>query len=216
MQSAYDSMFDDVKAVIFASQQQKRIESATYGRLQKQLGKAGETIAEHLSPTEWKKGNYEVYLSKAGDKQEAEDRQEDASSKYSKAGEQFLVYRYLAFVNYVLMQQQKLITIMTALFVLLALALNSYPFLSRSVITGVITIAFAAVVITIVSIFSALDRDPILSRTTGTDGGQLDRFFVIKILAYVSLPLLAVLGSYFPPIGHFMFSWLAPAAEALH
>jgi hypothetical protein len=60
-----------------------------------------------------------------------------------------------------------------------------------------------------------LHRDPILSRVTGTTGNTLDIHFYLRIVAVGALPLLTLLATHFPSIGHYLLSFLRPSLEAL-
>jgi len=60
-----------------------------------------------------------------------------------------------------------------------------------------------------------LHRDPILSRVTGTVGNALDLHFYVRLVAFGALPLLTLLATHFPAIGHYLVSFLQPSLEAL-
>jgi len=64
--------------------------------------------------------------------------------------------------------------------------------------------------------FAQMDKDAILSRLSDTDPGKLARALYMRLLSYGALKLLTVLGSQFPAIGSFLFSWVQPAIETLH
>ena len=66
-----------------------------------------------------------------------------------------------------------------------------------------------------VEIESGIERDAILSRITGTQAGQLNYDFYIKIAGYGALPVIGLLASQFPSISKFLYSWVTPALEAL-
>lgn len=68
----------------------------------------------------------------------------------------------------------------------------------------------------ILTVFAQADRDAILSRISGTAEGKLDRHFFTHVLSCGGIPALALLASHFPTIGHFFFSWVKPAMEAIH
>jgi hypothetical protein len=60
-----------------------------------------------------------------------------------------------------------------------------------------------------------MERDPILSRISGTVPGELNKDFYLKFVAYGALPALGMLASQFPAISNFLSSWAQPALEAL-
>jgi hypothetical protein len=59
-----------------------------------------------------------------------------------------------------------------------------------------------------------MDRDPVLSRLRATKP-RLDMNFVLRVVSYGSLPVLALLGSQFPTVGNFLFSWVQPALQSM-
>jgi hypothetical protein len=67
----------------------------------------------------------------------------------------------------------------------------------------------------VVLVFMQMDRDQLLSRLAKTKPGHLDSGFFMRVVSYGALPLLTVVASQFPVVGHFLFSWVQPALEAL-
>jgi len=201
-------------AVLDHARQRRRISSTVYQSVQAQLAAMGEILAVDLR-RRWDVGSYEIRSDEGKNQNSSVTVNNDESEPFV-IEEQFVSFRYLAFINYVLIQLQNLMGILSILFLLLVLALNSYPFLSRSIITGALTIIFILNAALVGRILASLDRDAILSRATGTTEGKLDKFFFFKLVSYGALPLLAILGSQFPGFGRFLFSWLAPAMESLH
>ncbi len=64
-------------------------------------------------------------------------------------------------------------------------------------------------------VFSAMEKNWILSRIEGTEPSALNFEFWINATAVAALPLAGVLIHLFPSIGSFVSSWLAPSLEAL-
>jgi len=64
-------------------------------------------------------------------------------------------------------------------------------------------------------VFSAMEKNWILSRIEGTKPSKLNFEFWIHATAVAALPLAGVLMHLFPSIGSFVSSWLAPSLEAL-
>lgn len=74
---------------------------------------------------------------------------------------------------------------------------------------------FAVFVIAVVTVFSQMHRDSILSRTTSTEPGKLDIGFYEKLVSVLGVPLIGLLASQFPEISNFLFSWLEPSLQTL-
>jgi hypothetical protein len=66
------------------------------------------------------------------------------------------------------------------------------------------------------ALLTKINKNEILSRIGDSEPGKLDKEFYLRIISVGALPVLAVLGSQFPQIGRFLFSWIQPAIEALH
>jgi hypothetical protein len=59
-------------------------------------------------------------------------------------------------------------------------------------------------------------RDAILSRLDRTTVGKLDLSFLLRLISYGALPLLALLASQFPSLARSLVSWIEPALDAMH
>ncbi len=64
-------------------------------------------------------------------------------------------------------------------------------------------------------VISQMERDPILSRLSGTTEGELSREFYFELVGWAALPLVGAVSSQFPAVGHFLTSWVEPLLEAI-
>ena len=57
-----------------------------------------------------------------------------------------------------------------------------------------------------------IQRDPILSRLSGTTAGKVEwnREFIFQVLTYGVLPTVGLLATLFPTLGSGFLSWLEP------
>jgi hypothetical protein len=129
---------------------------------------------------------------------------------------ELLALRFVPFINYVLLQLQNLASYLSIGFILLLTAMNSYVFRARTLIDWYLAVLFVLLGAVVVTVFSQIDRDAILSRITRTEEGKLDRNFFFRVVSYGAIPSIALLGSHVPAIGKFFFSWIKPALEAIH
>jgi hypothetical protein len=95
------------------------------------------------------------------------------------------------------------------------LALNSFSFqtpeaISRLILTGLIVGG-----VVVVRVLAQIERNPIISRLSGTEEGTLGKDFYLQIISYGALPLLAVVGTQFPAAARLFTSWVQPTIEAL-
>jgi hypothetical protein len=61
-------------------------------------------------------------------------------------------------------------------------------------------------------VFMQMDRNGVLSAIGGTDAGRvtLDRTFYSNLLTYGGIPVLGVVLTQFPAVGHVFGNWLGP------
>jgi multisubunit Na+/H+ antiporter MnhB subunit len=99
------------------------------------------------------------------------------------------------------------------LFVATAIAISSYPFDPRQVLSGVILVFFILLGAVIFSVYAQMHRDPTLSHVTNSKGLGIEFWF--KILGVGIAPLLGLLTTVFPEIADFVFSWLQPGLQSI-
>lgn len=131
------------------------------------------------------------------------------------ADEEFVAMVYLSYIRSVLVQIRNRIATSAVLYVLLLWSLTSYPWMDRHRIFLLMCALLTVLAVVAITIYSDMQRDDILSRTTSTTAGKLDGEFVVKILSVVGIPLLTLIASQFPEFGNAVFSWLEPGLTAL-
>ena len=109
---------------------------------------------------------------------------------------------------------RNLIYFVTVGFVLSLIALHCYPFQSPRTITTFIMIMFTVFAGGIAVVMAGGSRSD-LSRITNTPLGSLDAGFFKRVVVYLGVPFVTVIGSQVPAWGRFLFSWVQPALEAL-
>ena len=131
--------------------------------------------------------------------------------------ETFFALRFLAYIRYVMLHLRNLATFVTFGYVLLALALGSYPFIAPRAIAWFLSLLFIGLSIPVVMGFLQMSRNTILSKLTGAAAeGKSDWGFTTRTISFAALPLLSMLASHFPFVGRYVFSWLQPALKSLH
>jgi hypothetical protein len=129
--------------------------------------------------------------------------------------EGFVALHYSLFLLYGMRQIQNLLWFPSIGFVLLMFSLNSYSFQSPQWIGRFLLLLLVAITLTLGSCLIEIERDPILSRIAGTNPGELNAPFYLKLARYGALPVFGLLASLFPSISNVLFSWMQPALEAL-
>jgi hypothetical protein len=130
--------------------------------------------------------------------------------------ESFFALRFLSYIRYVMLHLRNLATFVTFGYVLLALALGSYPFLAPRAIAWFLSLLLIGLSIPVVLVFLQMSRNAILSKLSSTTPGKSDWGFATRTISFTALPLLSMLASPFPFIGRYVFSWLQPALKSLH
>ncbi|MDZ7639699.1 MAG: hypothetical protein U5J83_15850 [Bryobacterales bacterium] len=129
--------------------------------------------------------------------------------------EEIVAMPYLAFLGNAMLQLRNLLFYVTTSYFLGVMSALVYPFRGVQMIVWAATIGFVVLGTPVVIALVQMERDEILRRLTrGKE--EPGTFRLLKRFAvFGTLPILAMLGSYFPGIGRYLFTWLEPALKAL-
>lgn len=133
---------------------------------------------------------------------------------YEYAG-RYVALQYSVYIGYVLHQLQNLLLCAIVCFVLIVAALNSFSFQAPDAMFRFLMATLAVSAVVVLVVLAQMERDPILSRLSGTPEGELGKDFYIRALAYGALPVLTILSTQFPAISRFVSAWVQPAAAGL-
>ena len=128
--------------------------------------------------------------------------------------EEFVALRFVALIRYLTLQLKNLLEFAAGGLILAVVSLNSYPFEPHHSIITVISICFFALGAVFLTAFAQMNRNTIVSYLNDSTPGKLDGD-ILHVLSIGALPLLTILGSQFPSLGGFLFSWIKPALETL-
>ncbi|MFL6353076.1 MAG: hypothetical protein ACJ74Z_14680 [Bryobacteraceae bacterium] len=128
----------------------------------------------------------------------------------------YVALQYSVYIGYVLHQLQNLLLCFIGSFVFLVAALNSFSFQTPQAIFRFLMVMLVIGAVAVLRVFAQMERDPILSRLSGTTGGELGKDFYLRALTYGALPVLTVLSTQFPAISRFLAAWIQPASTAIH
>ncbi len=129
--------------------------------------------------------------------------------------QRFVAYHLSAFALYGVRQIQNLLWFLSLGFVILTFSLSCYDFQAPRLIGQFLILLFAGLAYVVWRCMAGMERDVILSRLGGTEEGELNKGFYLKLVSYGALPVLSILAAQFPTISKFLFSWVQPALEAL-
>jgi hypothetical protein len=136
----------------------------------------------------------------AASRGERRNPRDDRSSNCLALGDRLVACRVVELLMEVLPQMRLLLTSAMGGFLLMLLALASYPFAARDRFMlfnwSLILVAVALAVRGLVQ----MNRNPILSMLTGTEPNKItwNRAFILRIVLYGLVPLLSLLGAQFP------------------
>lgn len=138
-----------------------------------------------------------------------------ASQRAYRIAEEIVAMPYLAFLGNAMLQLRNLLFYVTTSYFLGVMSALVYPIRGVQMIVWAATIGFVVLGTPVVIALVQMERDEILRRLT-RGKGEPGTFRLLKRLAvFGALPILAMIGSYFPGIGHYMLNWLEPALKAL-
>lgn len=199
---------------------QLRAAEGASGRLDSVIRKLENYLSLSGQEQEEAKGGVEGPLSRLGAEFEQELEapegawtDQHAPSAIDDLKQQFLAYRFGAFLRCCFLHMRNRITAMTAGFVAITLSLNSYAFgperMIQAFTIGLVLLMGACVI----SVFVQMHRHPMLIMLSGSKG-KMDWGLWAKIGSAAAIPLLTLFASYTPTFSKFIGKWLQPALEA--
>jgi hypothetical protein len=189
----------------------------TFGTFQRTVATATGTLLAHLLVPAWRLENKSLVL--------AEDRDGEkdnpciapplAEEEHIRNVEEFVCLTYMGFIQNILGRLRTLAMALVALFIAATVALTTYPFDPRQVLSSILIALFIVIGVVMVKVYAEMHRDATLSHVTNTRPGELGPEFWIKIVGFGVAPLIGLLTRIFPGITEFVFSWLQPGLSSL-
>jgi hypothetical protein len=150
-------------------------------------------------------------------KHDDDHKQSPAPSKNEliRNAEELVCLTYLGFAQNLLGRIRTIVLGGVYLFVAATIAVSSYPFDPRPLLSGVLLFLFFAFGAVVVFVYADMHRDATLSHVTNTNPGELGSEFWFKVVGYGAAPLLGLITQIFPEWSGFLFSWLQPGLSSL-
>lgn len=139
-----------------------------------------------------------------------------SSDQIIRNGEELVCLTYLGFAQNLLGRIRTIVLGGVSLFVFATIAVSSYPFDPRPVLSGVLLLLFIALGTVVVFVYADMHRDATLSHVTNTNPGELGSEFWFKVAGYGAAPVLGLITTIFPEWSSFLFSWLQPGLSSLN
>lgn len=129
--------------------------------------------------------------------------------------EELICLTYLGFAQNLLGRIRTIVLGAVYLFIALSIAVSSYPFDPRTLLSAILLVSFVAFGGIVISTYADMHRDATLSHLTNTKPGELGSEFWFKVIGYGAAPLLGLITQVFPEWSGFLFSWLQPGLSSL-
>jgi hypothetical protein len=208
----YSSYWDDRKV--------RRVVGLTL--LQQSLADTAAILFSQLLIPTWRDESKSFLLGPAGEAKESGEDKTDLGAQ-SVAGlpqhirntEELVCLVYMAFIQNTLGRMRSLVMGIICMFIAITVAISSYPFDPRPLLSGMVVTLFCVLGTTIVVVYSQMHRDTTLSNLTDTKPGELGSDFWIKLIGFGAGPMLGLIASIFPEFTDFLFSWVQPGLGSL-
>jgi hypothetical protein len=201
---AADKLDSEIGLILTSVALEHRVSRKHAAPLLQSLRQVNDALVDELHRSLWKSGR----PARSADKPEAPPSQDILR-------EEVIALQYDDYIQYILRQQRNLLLFAIVGFILSIWALHAYPFEGPRTITTFITFMFIAFAGGVTSVLYQAERNPMLSRITKTTPGKLSGAFFLRVAGYIGVPLITVLGSQFPSLRHFLFSWIQPVLGAV-
>jgi hypothetical protein len=148
-------------------------------------------------------------------KKDESEKQEDKKLANLARLEEYVALRYVAFIRGVLANIRLWLILQAIVFSLVLSSLNVYSFEPHRSLVWSFTAIFVLIGAIAIQVLMQAHRDPVISRITGTKPNELGLQFYIRIATLGAVPLLTLLATHFPSIGHYLLSFFQPGVDAL-
>jgi hypothetical protein len=188
-----------------------------FGDFQKEVAQTtGVVLTELLLPVS-RMEKHSLIQPDPADKRADERRQGPAPSRNEliRNAEELVCLTYLGFAQNMLGRIRTIVLGGVYLFLALTMAVSSYPFDPRTLLSVVLLFLFCVFGGVVVFAYADMHRDVTLSHVTNTNPGELGSEFWLKLLGYGAAPALGLLTQIFPEWAGFFFSWLQPGVSSL-
>ncbi len=141
----------------------------------------------------------------------------DAWHLWLRLAEDFLAIQVVTYINRLFPHLRNALLNVTIGFVLLLLALISYPFQPQRYLVLLSTVLLVVTGPATMYVLAQMNRDEVLSRIAKSPPGKLtwDRAFISQVVIYGALPLLSLIATQFPEVRGAAFSWIETALKTL-
>jgi len=131
--------------------------------------------------------------------------------------EEYVACEVVLYVEGYLRNLRRLCFFLFASLLILVLVSAQYPYQPRSIVALASLLLLVATVVSVFWVMVRLSRNETISRISRTEPGRVtwDTSFVLNVVTFGVVPLLAFASSEFPAVRTFLFSWAEPLVRAV-
>ena len=100
-------------------------------------------------------------------------------------------------------------------FVALVVFFSTYSPQAPNALGRWLLVLFLIVGTLVTIVLVGLEKDYVLSKAVGSEPGELNTEFWLRLIGFGALPLLGLVGHLFPELSGFVSNWVQPSMEAL-
>ncbi len=128
--------------------------------------------------------------------------------------EELVACVYATFITVVLLRIRWLVFSAVMIYTAIVFSSASYPFQPAATLRTLALLLFLLGGVVVGYVYEEMHRNETLRRITSTDPNKIDSALWLKVASAGLLPLLGLLSTLFPQIGHFLYSLAAPILQA--
>ncbi len=195
-----------------AEQNRGSKEQALMGKvedLQRQIAKAAATVTRYVLVPFWMEEESPV----VSEGKDLMDRPK--LSPVRSLAEEFTALVYVNFLVSVLLRLRAFVLCAIGMYVCIVVSISVYPFEPHPALQALVVILAIVGGVAVGYVYAEMHREPILSKLTSTNPGELGWDFWLKLVSAGAIPIFSLLAGQFPGLNKLLFSWLEPALNAV-
>jgi hypothetical protein len=131
--------------------------------------------------------------------------------------EEYVACEVVLYIEQYLLNLRRLCFFLFASLLILVMVGAQYPYQPHSVVSLAAVLLLAFTVMSVFFVMIRMSRNAALSRISRTEPGKVtwDTTFILNLVTFGIVPLLALASSEFPQVRAFLFSWAEPLVRAV-
>ncbi len=177
--------------------------------LQRQIAKAAATVTRYVLAPFWTEEESPVVS-------EGKDLMDRLKLPPVRSlAEEFTALVYVNFLVSVLLRLRAFVLCAIGMYVGIVVSISVYPFEPHPALQALMVILAIVGGVAVGYVYAEMHREPLLSKLTSTNPGELGWDFWLKLVSAGAIPIFSLLAGQFPGLNKLLFSWLEPALNAV-